>query len=145
MNLTLHRTYHPGLRRNYLVADLPLTVSQDEQRFWWVLRVRAPQTEAWLRRAGLETAFHSRRDAVEALRVAIEVYGAPEPRRPFAQLRRQPDGTYVCGRYLVEPNRDFGSGWYVRDQKQHGRTMTVWSLPVARWTVAVLQASEDDS
>lgn len=85
------------------------------------------ETKTWLAKTGLvNQRFETRRDALEATAVALEMPGAPSPQdRPIC--RAIGDGRYQLAGEFVAERDDRDRGWFVRKgDKTSAHAQTLW-------------------
>lgn len=137
MNLPLHVMQQPGA---YMLGDLPLGVRRDGDT-WMVNAFRRPDVERWMAQAQLAgVTFLTRREAVQAVQVAIHAHGAP-PSFSNVRLRRGRDGVYRSDSGLQVTRRkklgQYPAGWTVSGP-QGDPPLFVRSLAEARRAVRFL-------
>lgn len=139
MKLMLHIMQQP---HSYMIGDLPLGVRRDGDA-WIVTAFRIADAERWMDIAGLgRLRFATRKEAVQAVTVALHAHGAPAAYSDV-KLRRGADGVYRSADGIEvhprEPAFAQPGGWTVTDPVVGAAPLFVRSLAEARRAVRFAQ------
>lgn len=121
---------------SWWVGNYPLRLTQ-EGRLWAILAHPGEiAAQSWLRDSRLSAnRFSSRRDALSALMLALEMPGAVEP-MPDPYCRHLGDGLYALAGELRASRIPSGDGWIIltSDSRQVGHAGSLWR---AAWIAQV--------